>query len=468
MNTGELATRGKSLSPWSKKEEFEFATRHSMLGDKWRAIAKFLPDRSLHEITKHWGCAKRSTKSNMKAGALLCIYAKRVESGHPRPESLAKAMAGLAATALPGYYHRLEQKLEKASKAAIELTKATEELEIARGASAPPPLALRGTKRSAPSKSENCHDQEAHGQDVTRPAKHAKGTSSSLSMLDIYNAMAAEGTTTPCQLPQAATTGGGEEQARYLTGSFRDSIHRNLCWDAPNPLPLVLVTTQTYLLFLVPLVAAFGIANFAEMLGPIPDMGLLNDADEANTEQAMQFGGADEYACAEVCGSPPTPEAYSECPIPEADSKYTTSCDSDNTLTRQLLPLEGDISVLCNYTHEEVWSTSDAGKVGPAKEQSPTLYPSTQSTRSCDSAKAYARQCNDKYRRLIKMFTSLLHMRTYGVFYGSNTDNDTPAKQQSHCSAGLYPIPTFFVNGGDDKALLLALGDRAWASVGPS
>ena len=83
-------------------------------------------------------------------------------------------------------------------------------------------------------------------------------------------------------------------------------------------------TAQTYLLFLVPLVAAFGIANFAEMLGPIPDMGLLNDADEANTEQAMQFGGADEYACAEVCASPPTPEAYSECPIPEADSKYTT------------------------------------------------------------------------------------------------------------------------------------------------
>eukprot|EP00798_Chlamydomonas_sp_ICE-L_P021933 gene21933-28979_t len=247
--------------------------------------------------------------------------------------------------------------------------------------------------------------------------------------------MAAEGTTTPCQPPQAVTTRGGMNKAATSHAASG---------------------------------TAFGIANFADMLGPIPDMGLLNDADEANTEQAMQFGGADEYACAEVCGSPPTPEAYSECPIPEADSKYTTSCDSDNTLTRQLLPLEGDISVLCNYTHEEVWSTSDAGKVGPAKEQSPTLYPSTQSTRSCDSAKAYARQCNDKYRRLIKMFSSLLYMRTYGVFYGSNTDNDTPAKQQSHCSAGLYPIPAFFVNGGDDKALLLALGNRAWAGVGPS
>eukprot|EP00798_Chlamydomonas_sp_ICE-L_P021942 gene21942-28988_t len=83
-------------------------------------------------------------------------------------------------------------------------------------------------------------------------------------------------------------------------------------------------TAQTYLLFLVPLVAAFGIANFAEMLGPIPDMGLLHDVDEANMEQAMQFGGADEYACAEVCASPHTPEAYSECPIPKAASTKTT------------------------------------------------------------------------------------------------------------------------------------------------
>eukprot|EP00798_Chlamydomonas_sp_ICE-L_P021943 gene21943-28989_t len=212
---------GGSLSPWSEQEEFEFATRHSLYGDEWRAIARYLPNRSISDIKKHWGCAKRSTTSNRMTGAVLCTSAKRVGSGHPRPEALAKAVAGMTSTALPGYHHGLAQR--NLEKAAIQLTKATKELEmVARKVSAPPPLALRGTKRSAPSSSGDCHDQEAHGQNVTRPAKRAKSTSTSQSMLDIYNAMAAEGPTTPCQSPQAVTTGGGDEQGRYLTGSFRD------------------------------------------------------------------------------------------------------------------------------------------------------------------------------------------------------------------------------------------------------
>ncbi|KAG2495316.1 hypothetical protein HYH03_006587 [Edaphochlamys debaryana] len=81
-----------SKDPWSLKEEYVLALAHSLHGNRWSEVARYLPTRPENTIKNRWYATNRA-KAEVKVRTFLWLYADLVDrQGYPAgPDAIEKA-----------------------------------------------------------------------------------------------------------------------------------------------------------------------------------------------------------------------------------------------------------------------------------------------------------------------------------------------------------------------------------------